>query len=127
MSYIGYSRPPHFAFRCILAMGAFLCLTAASLTAQDQAKPQDLPKPPSATQTPTPTHQQPETPRTAPQVKKVLPSYEGQNVSSIEVAGRPDIKTEDFKSLFAQKAGEQFSRDKVEELSLIHISEPTRP
>ena len=30
-------------------------------------------------------------PATAPQVQEVLPSYEGQNVVSVEIAGRPDL------------------------------------
>jgi outer membrane protein insertion porin family len=52
---------------------------------------------------------------TPPQVKEVLPSYEGQTVSSVEIAGRPDIDSEKLKSLLAQKEGEPFSRAKVDE------------
>ena len=63
-------------------------------------------QPPVATQPPA---------KTAPQVKQVLPSYEGQNVSVIEVAGQPDLDQEQVLSLLAQKAGEPFSRAKVDE------------
>jgi outer membrane protein assembly factor BamA len=51
---------------------------------------------------------------TAPQVQQVLPSYEGQNVSSVEIAGRPDINSNELEPLLAQKAGEPFARAKVE-------------
>ncbi|HEX3940294.1 MAG TPA: POTRA domain-containing protein [Acidobacteriaceae bacterium] len=54
-------------------------------------------------------------PATAPQTVQLLPSYEGQNVSSIELAGRPDIKTEDYLKYFAQSAGQPFSRDKIDQ------------
>jgi len=42
-----------------------------------------------------------------------LASYEGQNVTSIVIAGRPDFTTAQFSSLFAQHTGEPFSQDKV--------------
>jgi outer membrane protein assembly factor BamA len=54
-----------------------------------------------------------QTPRTAPQVKQTLPSYEGQNVSSVELAGRPDIDLGKFTSLLAQREGQPFSQTKV--------------
>lgn len=44
---------------------------------------------------------------------QILTSYEGQNVSSIEIAGRPDLKSEQFETLFAQKVGQPFSKDEV--------------
>jgi outer membrane protein insertion porin family len=53
--------------------------------------------------------------QTPPQVKEVAPSYEGQNVSSVEIAGRPDLNTEKLKSLIVQKEGEPFSTEKVNE------------
>lgn len=43
-----------------------------------------------------------------------MESFEGQNVSSVEIAGRPDLKTEDFTSLFAQREGEPFARAKAD-------------
>ena len=54
-------------------------------------------------------------PKTAPQVKEVLPSYEGQNVTSIELAGQPDLDTENLLPLLAQRAGEPFARAKVDQ------------
>ncbi len=42
-------------------------------------------------------------------------SYEGQNVSTIEIAGQPAIKETDFSSIFVQKAGEPFAKQKVEQ------------
>lgn len=56
-----------------------------------------------------------ELPKTSPQMKQVFSAYEGQNVSSIVLAGRPDLNTGEFTPLFVQKAGEPFSLDKVEQ------------
>ncbi len=42
-----------------------------------------------------------------------LSSYEGQNVSSIQIAGRPEYSSVQFSQLFLQKAGEPFSKEKV--------------
>ena len=42
-----------------------------------------------------------------------LSSYEGQNVSSIQIVGRPEYSSAQFAQLFLQKAGEPFSKDKV--------------
>jgi outer membrane protein insertion porin family len=53
-------------------------------------------------------------PKTAPQVEQVLPSYEGQNVTSLELAGRPDLNTQTLFALISQHAGEPFSRAKVD-------------
>lgn len=63
----------------------------------------------------TPTQQPGQTPKTAPQVEEVLPSYEGQNVTSVELAGRPQLNTEQLKPLLAQQAGQPFTRAKVDE------------
>lgn len=52
-------------------------------------------------------------PRTTAATEQMLGSYEGQNVASIEIAGRPDLTTAQFKSAFAQKAGQPFSKEKV--------------
>src|SRR5690349_14620805 len=52
-------------------------------------------------------------PRTAPQVKEVLPSYEGQNVTTVELAGQPEIDTTQLVPLLAQRGGEPFSQAKV--------------
>ncbi len=52
-------------------------------------------------------------PKTAPATQQILASYEGQNVTAIEIGGRPDLKTSQFSSMFVQKAGEPFAIEKV--------------
>ena len=42
-----------------------------------------------------------------------LLSYEGQPVSSVELAGQPDLNLDEFMSLLAQQSGEEFSTEKV--------------
>ncbi|HEY4046953.1 MAG TPA: POTRA domain-containing protein [Acidobacteriaceae bacterium] len=54
-------------------------------------------------------------PATSPQTERLLYSYEGQKVTSIELAGRPELNANQFTPLFAQHAGEPFSREKVEQ------------
>jgi len=54
-------------------------------------------------------------PKTAPQVQEVLPSYEGQNVVSVEVAGRPDLVQQKLVPLLVQYEGEPFSKAKVDQ------------
>jgi outer membrane protein insertion porin family len=44
-----------------------------------------------------------------------LASYEGQTVTAITIAGRPDLNTAQFAPSFAQHPGEPFSQDKVEQ------------
>src|SRR5579862_7056136 len=56
---------------------------------------------------------QKQAPATAPQVQAVLPSYEGQNVVSVEIAGRPDLDQQKLQSILAQRPGEPFSQSKV--------------
>jgi outer membrane protein assembly factor BamA len=70
---------------------AFLCVTFSVLLAQKQ------------------------TPRTSPQTEQILASYGGQNVSAIEIAGRPDLSTDQFLPLFAQRVRQPFSKTKVDE------------
>lgn len=53
-------------------------------------------------------------PRTSPQTEQILSSYEGQNVTAIEIAGRPDLNTTLLTPLFVQKAGQPFSKVKVD-------------
>lgn len=53
-------------------------------------------------------------PLTTAAAEKMFASYEGQNVESIGIAGRPDLKTSDFEPQFTQKAGEPFSKAKVD-------------
>lgn len=54
-----------------------------------------------------------QSPRTAPQTEQVLSSYEGQKVTGIELAGRPDIDTTQYSSLFVQQPGAPFSIDQI--------------
>lgn len=56
-----------------------------------------------------------QTPKTSKQTKEVLPSYEGQNVSSVELAGQPELNTRSLLPLLVQKQGEPFSQAKVDE------------
>jgi outer membrane protein assembly complex protein YaeT len=53
-----------------------------------------------------------QTPKTAPQA---LPSYEGQKVATVELAGRPALDPRQYAALLAQRPGEPFSREKIEE------------
>jgi len=46
--------------------------------------------------------------------EQILASYEGQNVSSIDIAGRPELTTQQFAAEFVQQAGQQFSKEKVD-------------
>ena len=55
-----------------------------------------------------------DTAKTAPQTMEILSSYEGQNVTSVELAGRPDEDPKKFAGLFKLKAGDSFAKDKVE-------------
>ena len=71
-------------------------------------------KPPQYQNKPTPTQQPGETPKTGPQVKQVLPSYEGQKVTSVELAGQPDVDTAALTPLLQQRAGQPFSQAKVD-------------
>ena len=52
---------------------------------------------------------------TPPQVKQAVPSYEGQNVASLEIAGRPDIHPKDVESLLVQRVNEPFSQAKIDQ------------
>jgi outer membrane protein assembly factor BamA len=52
-------------------------------------------------------------PKTTQAAEQMFGAYEGQNVASIEIAGQPDVKTDQYESLFVQKAGQPFSKDQV--------------
>jgi outer membrane protein insertion porin family len=54
-------------------------------------------------------------PETAPQVKQVLSSYEGQKVTAVELAGRPDTDENNLRSYLVQKNGEPFTRAKIDQ------------
>ena len=45
--------------------------------------------------------------------QQILESYEGQNVSTVEIAGRPDLPAGKYDSLLEQKQGEPFSTEKI--------------
>ncbi|MEO6829816.1 MAG: POTRA domain-containing protein, partial [Acidobacteriaceae bacterium] len=53
-------------------------------------------------------------PKTSPQTEQILSSYEGQNVTTIELAGRPELETSQFASMFVQQANQPFSREKID-------------
>jgi len=53
--------------------------------------------------------------RTAPQEVQAMKSYEGQRVSSLEIAGRPDIDPAALEPYLAQKVGEPFSNAKIQQ------------
>ncbi|HET9100910.1 MAG TPA: POTRA domain-containing protein, partial [Acidobacteriaceae bacterium] len=42
-----------------------------------------------------------------------MPSYEGQKVTAIEIAGQPNLRTSQFASSFSEQAGEPFSMEKL--------------
>lgn len=41
-------------------------------------------------------------------------SYEGQNVSSVDIAGRPDLNLRQLRQLIAQPAGKPYSKEKID-------------
>jgi outer membrane protein insertion porin family len=54
-------------------------------------------------------------PGNTPMSEQILASYEGQTVSAVEIAGRPDLNSSQFADLFAQQAGQPFSKAKVDQ------------
>src|SRR5205823_1747106 len=54
-----------------------------------------------------------QTPRPALDPSQIA-SYEGQTVTSVELAGRPDLEIDGLASRIAQHSGEPFSREKAE-------------
>ena len=61
------------------------------------------------------TNQPGQLPKTAPNSQAILYSYEGQNVTTVEIAGRPNLDTSKLLPLLQQHAGEPFSREKVDQ------------
>ena len=49
-----------------------------------------------------------------PPTEQILASYEGQPVTTIDIAGRPDLKVAQFTSEFAQQPGQPFDKQKVD-------------
>ena len=95
----------------LFAFAAGTLVFAQDNPAQATKPTQSQPVEPKGTPTQTPA----QSPKTAPQVKAVLPSYEGQNVSSIELAGQPNLDLNKFLPLLAQKAKQPFSQAKVDQ------------
>ena len=97
---------------CALLCGALctaLCMGAQPVPVR-VAHSQDAMQPPAqkgTTSTAVPASTPPETAQT-------LTAYVGQQVSSVELAGRPDLDERELLPLLAQHAGEPFDRDKVE-------------
>lgn len=93
-------------FSLLLRIAVLLCVSAFvySRAAQGQEQPSH------------PSDAAKKTPQDSnlPPAEQILSSYEGQAVTTVEIAGRPDLKTSDFESKFAQKAGQPFAREKVE-------------
>jgi outer membrane protein assembly factor BamA len=54
-------------------------------------------------------------PKTAPATQQILYSYEGQQVTSIEIAGRPDLDTSKLLPQMQQHAGEPFAKAKIDQ------------
>jgi len=48
-----------------------------------------------------------------PATEQILSSYEGQAVTAVDIAGRPDLKVSDFSSILAQQSGQPFDTQKV--------------
>jgi outer membrane protein insertion porin family len=61
-----------------------------------------------------PSQEPKEQPKTAPATASILASYEGQNVTAIEIAGRPGLDGSQLTPLFQQHAGEPFAKAKVD-------------
>ena len=85
--------------RCKTLVASCLLILSTGLRAQSTTKPSEQPS---------------QQPKTAPATESILSSYEGQNVTTIEVAGRPGLDTTKLTPLFQQRAGEPFSRQKVD-------------
>jgi outer membrane protein insertion porin family len=86
--------------RCKALAASCLLVLSTGLRAQSTTKPSEQPS---------------QQPKTAPATESILSSYEGQNVTAIEVAGRPNLDSSKLTPLFQQHAGEPFSRQKVDE------------
>src|SRR5262249_51075511 len=55
-----------------------------------------------------------QTPTENPVNRTEVLSYEGENVSSVELAGQPNLNAADFMPLIEQHSGESFSADKID-------------
>jgi len=103
------------ALLCLALWVAALVLTAPCGLAQTaaQAAAPKAPATPLATQLATPPATSSATPP-AFSSAKMLAAYDGQKVSSIELAGHPDLDDRELLPLLQQHAGEAFDSNKVE-------------
>ena len=53
-------------------------------------------------------------PTTSASTEQILSTYEGQKVTAVEIAGRPESRTDEYQAAFQQKAGQPFSREQVD-------------
>ena len=84
-------RPRRIAkWRCFLLCVFLLASACAQLDAQ---VPQDSKTPPA---------------------DQILAPYEGQTVSSIDIAGRPDLQVSQFTAVLAQQSGQPFNKQKLD-------------
>jgi outer membrane protein insertion porin family len=97
------SFPPFVQIAALLCVSFFCPIAPPTSAAQAQT-------PPAQSTQPRKTPQDANT----PPAEQILSSYEGQAVTSVEIAGRPDLKTSDFQPKFAQKEGMPFALQKVE-------------
>jgi outer membrane protein insertion porin family len=81
-----------------LQVAGALCILAISVTMLAQS-----------------TEQPSQQPKTAPQTQAILSSYEGQTVTAVEIAGRPNLDTSKLMPLLEQHQGEPFAREKVDQ------------
>ena len=49
-----------------------------------------------------------------PPAEQIFASYEGQTVTSVDIAGRPDLKVDQFRQDIDQKAGQPFAKEKID-------------
>jgi outer membrane protein insertion porin family len=99
LGYFGVTAQSNFLTRGVrLQVAGALSILAISVTmlAQSPEQPSQLPK-------------------TAPQTQVILSSYEGQTVTAVEIAGRPNLDTGKLMPLLEQHAGEPFAREKIEQ------------
>jgi outer membrane protein insertion porin family len=76
---------------CLVGLSGAVCVAQGTKPAADQA------------------------PKTGPATAQILNSFEGQNVTAVEIAGHPESSSTEFTSLFVQHPGEPFSREKVDQ------------
>jgi len=90
-----------FRIRIGATAAAIALLLSASLTLGQQPQ--------------TPTQQPGQLPKTSKQVTQALPTYEGQTVTSVELAGRPGLNTDQLMPLLKQKENQPFSQASIEQ------------